>query len=300
MKNLKLTFLCLLGLIILAYGQENKQNPIFGPQTVEFKKAHATIVVPEGYVYFDEKDATQLLQAVGNMGIQVDGLIIYAKEDTKWYLYFRFIEIGYFKMDDIKDELEEINIVEEIKKNSEIGNKQRIEKGFPPVEIIGLYEDIKLSESEKSLEFVLETKENGNTTIENRELRFGKKGMMLIGFVCPKSDYISIENTCSELSNTFAYSAGYKYSDFNPGVDKLASIGIATFFIGREVTKGGVVSNFIKKLGIAIWAFVAAIFLAIGSFFRKIFGKPKKSNQIDSRRSSTIIGGEINNTQQLE
>jgi len=105
---------------------------------------------------------------------------------------------------------------------------------------------------------------------------FGRKGLLLCGFVCSKERYLNVQATSNNLFASISFQNNFRYADFNPGIDKYAAVGIGTVLVGREITRGGWLFKTLKSLGKAIWAFIVGIFAAIWAFLKKFFGKKEK------------------------
>jgi len=280
MKN---CFLLFIALYLMTshqfFSQTSDYSPTYGPTKVSIPNSNSSVIIPDGFLFLESYDANQLMREIGNSGMDISGLVMPSSEDADWFVYFKFNDLGYFKMGDVQEELEDIDILEEIKKNTEEQNKKRISSGFSSIDVIGYVEKLYLNKSNQTLNFSIESIQEGLSMVEHRSLYFGRKGLLLSGFVCSKEKYENIKNASYPIRSTVNFDNNYRYADFNPDIDKYAAVGIGTVLVGRQVAKSGWFTKLVKSLGKAIWAFIVGIFAAIWGFIKKIFGK--KNSKID-------------------
>jgi uncharacterized membrane-anchored protein len=74
------------------------------------------------------------------------------------------------------------------------------------------------------------------------------------------------------------FNPGYRYSDFDPGVDKVAAYGIGALVAGKLAAKAGLFAKF-GVLLLALKKFGIFIIIGIGAFFAHFFrrGRSKES-----------------------
>lgn len=274
--NIVLAFALVLICSFVLSAQEHQYNPTHGPAYVTISKANVSFRLPEGYVFLEESDATALIREAGNPSADIDALVAPASEEADWFIYFKFNDLGYFKMEDVKEELDDIDLIGEIRKNTELENKKRSKAGFPTIQVVGYAEKLSLNASRQTLDFAIEAVQEGQRLIERRSIMFGRKGLLLCSFVCSKERYLNVKTTSNNIFASISFHNNYRYADFNPGIDKYAAVGIGTVLVGREITRGGWLSKTLKSLGKAIWAFIVGIFAAIWAFLKRLFGKKEK------------------------
>ena len=71
------------------------------------------------------------------------------------------------------------------------------------------------------------------------------------------------------------FNKGYRYSDFDPGVDKVATYGIAALTGGKVATKAGLFAK-LSNLLIAFKKFILIGFFALVGVVTKIFKGRKR------------------------
>ena len=68
------------------------------------------------------------------------------------------------------------------------------------------------------------------------------------------------------------FNEGYRYADFNSKTDRVAEYGLAALIAGGIAAKTGLLAKLFAVL-LAAKKVIIAAFIAIGAFFRKLFGK---------------------------
>lgn len=267
-----LELLCSFALV----AQEHQYNPTHGPAEVTISNANVGFNLPEDYFFLQAADATALMREIGNLSVDIDALVVPADEDANWFIYFKFSDLGYFKMEEVKEELEDIDLIGEIRKNTELNNQKRAKAGFSTIEVIGYAEKLSLNTSRQTLDFAIESVQEGQRFIERRSIMFGRKGLLLCSFVCSKERYFNVQATSNNMFASILFHNNYRYADFNPGIDKYAVVGIGTVLVGREITRSGWLSRTLKILGKAIWAFIIGIFAVIWALLKRLFRKKEK------------------------
>lgn len=260
----------------LLNAQEREYNPTYGPSFVHITKANVGFQLPDGYFFLEQSDATALMRECGNPSADIDALVASSAEDTNWFIYFKFYDIGYFKMEDVKEEFEEIDLIGEIKKNTELENKKRLASGFPVIQVIGYAEELSVNLARQTLDFAFEAVQEGQHFVERRSIMFGRKGLLLCSFVCGKEEYLNVRTTSNNIFASVSFHDNYRYADFNPGIDKYAAVGIGTVLVGREISRGSWLSKTLKSLGKAIWAFIVGILSVIWVFIKKLFRRKEE------------------------
>jgi uncharacterized membrane-anchored protein len=84
--------------VVSLKANDRQYNPTYGPTSVNIITANAILQLPDGYFYLEKSDAIALLREVGNPGVDVDALIAPTIKNANWFIYFKFLDIGYFKM----------------------------------------------------------------------------------------------------------------------------------------------------------------------------------------------------------
>ncbi len=100
----------------------------------------------------------------------------------------------------------------------------------------------------------------------------GRKGVLVLNLVAPMPQLEGIDAAIPTVLAMTNFNPGYRYSDFDPGVDKVAAYGIAALIAGKAA------SNKLDVLLLVLeknWIFIVN---AIGAYLDRIFRR-RRSKQ---------------------
>ena len=232
----------------------------------------AVLTVPPEMVFVPSAEAIRLLRAVGNTpSPRTAGLVVSETED--WWVVVRFINEGYVKDDDAKD-WNAADLLASLKKGNEKSNKDRLARGFPPVEIIGWLAPPSYDAATHRLVWSLESKtasSRASSNVNYNTYALGRDGYFSLNLLTTAESLPADRAVATALLGNLVYVEGKRYADFNASTDRVAEYGLAALV-------GAVAA---KKLGLfAVLAAFAAKFakvgllaiLGIGTAIAKLFG----------------------------
>lgn len=242
---------------------------VAGPATVDLGDA-AEIELGDDYVFLDGEDTRELMEYVGQADPLAVGVVAPKAESQDWSIIFSYDPIGYVKEDE-KESLDSQAILQSIKEATEEGNKIRIERGFPALNVIGWYEEPHYDADSHNLVWVL-LAEEADTQIQivNYNIRLlGRHGVMQVILVSDPATLATTRAYLDDIIAHFSWKQGKSYAEWVAG-DKVAEIGLTALIVG------GAAAAATGLLG-QIWRFlvagVAAIVAAIGGLIRRLRGK---------------------------
>lgn len=266
-------FLILLAMLLPqnATAQGEAYDWIVGPADVDLGKNLAEISLGEDYAFLDGDDTKRLMDAMGNPPSDGEvGLIIPRIDPPPWFLVFEYFPVGYIR-DDEKDQLDGNAILKSIKKGNAEANKLRQDKGFPPLEILGWYEEPHYDPLSHNLVWTLLARESeGYQTVNYNVRLLGRKGYMSVVLVTDPETLDSSRMELSDLLAGFSYKTGSRYAEFVQG-DRVAQIGLAALVAGGAATvaaKTGILKALVKSGKLIVLAVVGVL----GAFWRKLRG----------------------------
>ena len=106
--------------------------------------------------------------------------------------------------------------------------------------------------------------ENEENTL-NYDIRvLGRKGTLVIGFVAGMTDLEDIRTAAPKVLEMASFNAGSTYAEYEPGIDKKATYGLAGLVAGAAIAKKtGLLAGLLifgKKFAVIIIAGLAAMF----------------------------------------
>lgn len=249
-----------------------------GPTTVEVGGI-GTLIVPVGCMYVGEEGARQFMELSHNPPSSELGVLIGNSERGTWWASFEFDEIGYVK-DDEKGRLDSDAILKSIREGTESSNVERKKRGWSEMEVIGWSTPPNYNSTTHNLEWGIRGREagtSGDSSIsENHAIRaLGRSGVLRCAVIADPQIMPAALTQFSGVLEGFKFNPGKGYSEFKEG-DKIAAVGLTGLIVGGAavaVAKSGLLTKFFKPILIAVFAFFASVFRAIGNFFARIFGR---------------------------
>lgn len=229
----------------------------------------ATIQLPAGVQFLEEKDGIKFLELSGNL--PESGNSILATND--WWAAFTFSPVGYVKDD---EKIDADALLKSMKANDKESNDERRKHGLPELYTDGWYVPPHYDEATKHLEWGLRLRSSDSPTpVVNYTVRLlGRTGYESVVLVSSPETLDADVQAFKAMLKGFEFKAGERYSEFKPG-DHVAEIGLAALVAGGAAAVA-VKTGFWKViLGFlaASWKLVAAAGVAVVVGLGKLFGR---------------------------
>lgn len=248
---------------------------------IDLPNGVARLEVPEEFRYIGPDDAQRFLEVGwGNPdGSGTLGMLLPVDTDLfgpeGWGVVITYQEDGYVSDEDAAD-IDYDELLDSMKNASEESNRERKKLGYEPVTLVGWARPPHYDAKAKKLYWAKELKfgseESGTLNYNVRVL--GRKGVLVMNAVSGMEQITQIEQRMDQVLAFAEFKEGYRYSDFDSGVDKVAAYGIAALIGGKVAAKVGLLA----KLGAFLLAFKKVILVAVvavGGFITKLFKRPK-------------------------
>jgi uncharacterized membrane-anchored protein len=289
MQRIALLFACLCFLLI-PLAQANDSQPQLTPEQAKYLKwarnlwhsldrktgkvvlpdGVATLEVPENFYYLNPDDTEKVLVKVwGNPpGQKKQGMLFPAGmtpfDRDAWGVTIDYSEEGYVSDKDA-DKLDYDELLQQMQEATAEANKERKHEGYEPVELIGWASKPYYDKTEHKLHWAKEVKfgdQKMNTLNYNIRV-LGRKGFLELNFIAGMDQKPMIDKELNSVLTMAAFNPGYRYSDFNPKLDKVAAYGIGGLVAGTILSKTGMFAAallLLKKFWILIAAGAAGVF----------------------------------------
>jgi len=230
----------------------------------------ATIQVPAGYVFVGANDTRVLMEVMRNPtnGTEL-GFIAPARHD--WFVVFEFDDIGYVR-DDEKHSLDAEAMLESIKAGTEAANKERKQRGWPVMTILGWEQGPRYNETTHNLEWAIKGESEGQVIINYNTRLLGRAGVMRVTLVTDPSILSPTLPKFKTVLSGFDFIQGQRYAEFRQG-DKMAKYGLSALVVGGAAavaTKAGMFKW--------LWKVLVVAFLAAAGFLKKLFTRKKSQD----------------------
>ncbi|MCR6637872.1 MAG: DUF2167 domain-containing protein [Sporocytophaga sp.] len=258
-------------------------------------KDYATINVPTGFKFLDAEQSIYVLHSLwGNPeDPSILGLLFPENmgplQPDSWAISIEYSEEGHIEDDDAED-IDYDDLLDDMKKDAESANPDRIQAGYEPVHLIGWAAKPYYDAEKKKLHWAKEI-QFGDSAIGANTLNYnirilGRKGYLVLNAIGGMSQLGAINKDIVKVLASVEFSEGYKYSDFNPKIDKVAAYGIGGLVAGKVLAKVGIFGILAKFGKVIILGMVAAL-----TFIWKFFtGKGKGKNEVQSESNNEQPG----------
>lgn len=229
-----------------------------GPASVPLRD-QAKLALPAGMVFIPQAQAARLSRAMGNHpGDTLVGIVTTLSDADDWFVYINWVAEGYVRDDEARD-LDADTVLSGLREATEEGNKDRVARGFPELEILGWNQPPQYDAATHQLSWSLGLKEKdgpANDRVVNYNTRaLGRNGYLSVNLVTDQDAFAKDRAVATTLLSNLSYDDGHRYSDFNSSTDHVAEYGLMALI--------GVAAA--KKLGLlAVVAAFALKFAKVG------------------------------------
>jgi uncharacterized membrane-anchored protein len=244
--------------------------------TISLNGGVGKIVVPAGFKYLDVTQSEKVLYDLwGNPkgGNSTLGMLLPEKQgvmsDSGYVFNIQFDEIGFVKDDDA-DKINYDELLTQMQKETDEGNKERTDAGYEAIHFTGWASKPFYDKDKKILHWAKEIKfgESEVNTLNYNIRVLGRKGVMILNAISTMPNLEIVKNDIPKVCDIVQFSEGSKYSDFDPKVDNVAAWTIGGLVAGKILAKVGffaVILKFWKLIALA----VAGAFSAFKRFFTR-------------------------------
>ena len=218
----------------------------FQKGTITLPGGVADLTLPEGFHYLSPEDTERVLvTAWGNppgnetLGMLVTGPADILAEDS-WAAVIGYEEDGYIPDEDA-DSVDYAEMLANMQAISRESNAARMEAGYDEVELMGWAATPRYDKTAKKLYWAKELRFGDipvNTLNYNVRI-LGREGVLVLNLVATMPQLQEIEAAIPTVLAMTNFNPGYRYSDFDPGVDKVAAYGIGALIAVTLAAQAG-------------------------------------------------------------
>lgn len=235
-------------------------------------------VGPEFY-FLGSNDARKVLvEAWGNppdSAEHVLGMIMPRDKtplDDTWGAVVSFDEDGFVSDEDASG-INYAELLRTMQAATEEASKQRVAQGFRSLKLVGWASQPFYDKQSHKLHWAkeLEFDNNAEHTLNYDVRALGRRGVLKINFVADMRDLPTIKQVIPAVMQMPEFSEGFRYQDYVPGTDKLATYGIGGLIAGKALSKLGLLAMFLVFLKKG-WILVVLAVAALWRGFKRLFG----------------------------
>lgn len=251
----------------------------------------AELNIPGNFRYLGPDDAEAVLVRLWNNppGPKPLGMLLPAGKSPLdyncWVVTIEYLEEGHVKDDDA-EKIDYTSLLAQMKKGVSDGNRERLKKGYPGIQLIGWAAPPRYDEATKKLFWAKEISfDNQAEHTLNYNIRvLGRKGVLLLNVIAPMNLLPDIEKAAPDVLSMVDFQKGNRYADYDSSTDKLATYGLAALVAGGVAAKMGLFKIILVGL-LAAKKFVIIGAAAAAGWFKKLFkkkdGPPPAGNRLD-------------------
>jgi uncharacterized membrane-anchored protein len=257
-------------------------KPIRGPAKVTVGSDIASIDLPAGYSYLNQKDAQFWVERIWgnphNPGVL--GMVLQKPKDSEsapMGIIISYDDQGHVNDDDA-GKLDFNELLKSMQDDTKSENPGRLKAGYPSMELVGWAEPPHYDGTSKKLYWAAKWLFSGTATPTlNYNVRIlGRSGTLVMNAVAGVEQLEQAASVSKEILGVTEFSQGKRYADFMPSADKVAAVGIGGLIAGKLLLKVGFFAGALKLLAAFAKPLIALGAAGVAGVAR-IFGKKKKS-----------------------
>jgi len=250
----------------------------------------AEVKVPANCRFTDAEGAKAFMEATQNPASGAEQGVLLCRSTTAtdssfWFVIFEYNASGLVRDDD-KSKLDQAALLRTIQRGTEAGNEERRRRGWTEIEVVGWHQAPYYDSLTHNLTWATRIRDKGSAGEEsiNHSVRLlGRGGVMNVDLVADPSQVETAVDAFDSILTDYTFIPGQRYSEWRSG-DKVAEYGLAALVAGgagaAAVKLGlfGKLWKVILTLVLALKKLVIVVVVAIGGFFKKLFGKRKTAS----------------------
>ncbi|HEY9154251.1 MAG TPA: DUF2167 domain-containing protein [Opitutaceae bacterium] len=243
----------------------------------------ATINLPQNFRYLNPHDTAVVLSDLWHNPRDTSslGMIVPADfspfQGDAWAVVLSYSEDGYVKDDDAAT-INYDKLLKQMKESVADASSQRVKQGYESIELIGWAKPPRYDQANHKLYWAKELRFGGQKpdTLNYNIRMLGRRGVLVLNAVAGMDQLADVEKATPDLLAMVNFQEGHRYADFNPSTDKIATYGLAALVVGGIAAKAGLFKMILLGI-LAAKKFIIFGLVAIGGFFKKLFGARKSA-----------------------
>ena len=262
---------------------------------IALPEAHASLDLGDKYDFYSGADVASILVTLwGNPPGSDEGVLGIVMPagasplSDAWGAVVTFEDVGYVSDDDA-DEVDFDELLVSLKENSEAGNEERRQAGYPPIHIAGWAEYPDYDPKTHSVIWARNLNFEGDpVNALNYDLRtLGRHGVLSVNFVSVMPALAEIRTAADDFAGHAHFDTGSRYEDYRDG-DRVAEYGIGGLVaagVGVAVAKKLGLLALLAKFGKLIIIGIGVAVAASWSFIKRLFGQVEEEPHYEAWES---------------
>ena len=240
----------------------------------------ARLALPNGMAFIPKPAASRLLSAYGNRpGDTLAGMVALPQKNAPWWVIINWVPDGYVK-DDEAAKLDPDAILASLREAAAEGNKERVQRGFPELELLGWTQQPAYDAATHRLTWSLRVKsadeDEDDATLNFNTRALGRDGYFSVNLLTSPDRIGADRQVSAGLLSGLDYLDGKRYTDFNASTDHVAEYGLAALLGVVVAKKIGLIA--VAGLFLAKFAKVGLVaVLGLGAAARRMFRRTPRA-----------------------
>ncbi|QKG53532.1 DUF2167 domain-containing protein [Hymenobacter sp. BRD67] len=216
------------------------------------------LTVPRGFRYLDSAQSARVMHTLWHNPPQESlGMLFPADRgpmsDGSWGYLIQFDPMGYVKDNDA-DDIKYDELLEEMQKDVDEENQERVKSGYDAVHLIGWGAPPYYDKTQHTLHWakLLRFGDGLDETLNYNVRILGRKGVLVFNAIATPKQLPEIKASIPDLLTNVSFVKGQQYNDYSAGIDEVAAYGIGGLIAGKVLAKVGFFAIILKfwKLGL--------------------------------------------------
>jgi uncharacterized membrane-anchored protein len=233
---------------------------------------HTSIDLPEGFILLERATAQDVLRKGGN---EVGGVVaVIGRRDAAWMMVVEYNGDGYVDDSDA-DELDAAELLASYQQGAQQQNVKLREMGAPELFVDDWSEKPHYDRATRRLVWGLSGHTPDSKVINHFTRILGRSGYLSLNLIDDPAKIEASKKDTAVLLDKASFDAGHRYEDFREG-DRKSGLGLRGLVLGGAGVAVASKLGILAKILLALKKGAIVVLLAIGAFFKWIFGRRKQ------------------------
>jgi uncharacterized membrane-anchored protein len=244
---------------------------------------HATITVPDGYMFLNQQATRTFLEENQNIpdGDELGTLVRVLPDEKHWFAVFSYADTGHIDNSE-RNSLDADKLMESMRQGNYESNEERKKRGWSPLVLIDWQVKPYYDQKTHNLTWATLLASDNEPVINHSVRLLGRTGLMSAQLVADPSIAETATAEFNEALKGYTFNSGRRYFEFRDG-DKLAGYGL-TALIAGGAGAAAVKTGVFKKLGKLIVVGVVGLIALVKKLFGVLTGNRDEADPASATR----------------
>jgi uncharacterized membrane-anchored protein len=247
-----------------------------GPQVVDLGNG-VEIDLPQGMLLLEQAEARAEIEKRGDDPEGTIGIVF--QPSGNWELDIGIAPLGHVSDGDA-GKLDAGDLLKSFRDGTTSQNATRRAKGSPELSVVGWSKPPGYDRAHRVLTWAVDLKAGDQPLLNDFTNVLGRRGFVQLNLIAPTDNIAAARVAAASAIAGVRFRAGSRYEDYDASVDHDSGLGLRELIVGGSVVALGSKLGLFAKIFLALKKLFILVAIAIGGFFKKVFGRGKKSVSI--------------------